>query len=511
MVYDTNLGNLGSRITASYRPPLFVVQQPDSLPPHALDSIAVTFSPLPTTGLVYDTLFLNWNGGRDSVLLRGFGTEPGLQLSAVGLDFGRVHVGNDSTLPLYLFATTNFPTIDRITIGARADTFSDTLSQSLPYTIQSDRDTVTVNVTYHAHLEQLDNDSIVIYSGGNSWRVPVTGRGVEAHPQMNPIQINFGTVTLGQSVTLQTVKLADTGGYPLYVKPLTPDSIFYTVPDSPSVAILPDSSRVFSTTFQPVRARTVEDTIQFRTSSPDSVPALILIGTGIYPAGTGPSFGYSVASITTEPGEFDSIPVSMSGIRLSKIDADSLLLEFRFDPQMVRMLGADAGLGTVPVSRFTRLNDSTVAATIAMSTFNGGTVMRLHTEALLGPHPLSYIRVMNSDPAADQPEADGAFNVADCGGAIHGVVFAGPYATSAIVPNPTGDKARLAFTLGLDGPVTVNIYNSIGELVKSVDLGTAKAGAHSLALDVSDLPQGRYVYRLTSLDYHSEGSLVIMR
>jgi hypothetical protein len=132
---------------------------------------------------------------------------------------------------------------------------------------------------------------------------------------------------------------------------------------------------------------------------------------------------------------------------------------------------------------------------------------------LLGPRPLTYIHVVNSDPNADQPEAssDGAFYVADCGGAIHGVVFAGPYLTNAIVPNPAGDHAELQFTLGLDGPVTVDIYNSIGQMVKHVDAGAAKAGGHSLLLDVSDLPEGRYVYRLTSLEYHAEGALVIMR
>lgn len=512
-INDTNVGNLAATITASHNiSSPFVVQPPTPLSPDAAGSIAVTFSPL-STGLVYDTLHFTWSGHSDSVILRGFGTVKGLQLSAVGLDFGSVHIGHNSTLPLYLYARTDFPAIDSIVIGNSADTFSETTKPELPYVIQNENDTVFMSITYHAHIEQADTNQLIIYLGTDSIIVPLTARGVEAHPRLNDTVIDFDTIALGNSVTISPVRLTNVGGYPMLVGPLSPDSIFYTTPDLPTVPIAPGSSRLFTITFRPNRARRIEHTLQLSTSSPDSVPMILLIGTGVYPAGTGPSFGYSVASITTEPGEFDTIPISLSGIRLNKIDADSAVLDIRFDPDMVRLLGADQGTSAAPVSRFTPLNDSTVEASVAMSTFAGGTVMRLHTQALLGPRPLTYINVVNSDPNADQPETagDGAFYVADCGGAIHGVVFAGPYLTNAIVPNPTGDHAQLQFTLGLDGPVTVDIYNSIGQMVKHIDAGVAKAGAHSLLLDVSDLPEGRYVYRLTSLEYHAEGALVIMR
>ncbi len=511
MVYDTNVGNMVTAITATVANP-FGVQIPSPLSAGGSDSIAVTFTPT-LTGLVYDTLRLTWSGRADSVILRGVGTEKGLQLSAVGLDFGSVHVGTDSTLPLYLFARNNFPTIDSVKIAPLADTFSGTTDSSLPYTIQNDSDTIVAYVTYHAHLEQADTDSLVIYSGSNSWVVPLTARGVEAHPRVYATSIDFGRVFVDTSDTIEPVRLANVGGYPLFVDSLIPDSIFITTPNLPTVAIAPGSSRLYSIIFRPNRARRFEHVLQFSTSSPDTVPPVLLIGTGVYPSGTGPSFGYSVASDTVEPGEFVTIPVSMSGVRLTKIDADSAVLDIRFDPEMVRMLGADGGTDATPVSQFTFLNDSTAEVSVKRSTFGNGTIMRLHTEALLGPRPLTYIRVVNSDPLADQPEAagDGAFFVADCGGAIHGVVFAGPYVTNAIVPNPTGDHAQLQFTLGLDGPVAVDVYNAIGQMVKHLDMGSIKAGTHALTLDVSDLPQGRYVYRLTSLEYHAEGALVIIR
>ncbi|HZK75273.1 MAG TPA: choice-of-anchor D domain-containing protein, partial [Candidatus Kapabacteria bacterium] len=514
IVYDTNVGNLIASISSSHNNPAFVTQPVSStLASGAGDSTAVTFTPSSLDTLVYDTLRFTWSGHSDSVILRGIGTDKGLLLSAVGLGFGSVHIGHDSTLPLYLYARNNFPTIDSITIGKSADTFSFTTMPVLSYTIRNDSDSIFASITYHAHFEQRDTSQLIIYSGANTFVVPLTARGVEAHPRVNATSIDFGSVVLGDSLTIQPVRLTNVGGYQLFVNSLAPDSIFHAFPDLPTVPIAPDSSRLFSITFRPTRARRIEQVLQFSTSSPDSVPPVLLIGTGVYPAGTGPSFGYSVASDTVEPGEIDMIPVSISGVRLAKIDADSAVLDIRFDPDMVRMLGADQGTSGAPVSRFTRLNDSTAEASVAMNAFSNGTVMRLHTQALLGSRPLTYIQVVNSNPTADQPEAagDGAFYVADCGGAIHGVVFAGPYGTNAIVPNPVSDRADLEFTLGLDGPVAVDIYNSIGQMVKHLDAGTATAGTHSLTIGVSDLPEGRYVYHLTSLEYRAEGAMVILR
>ena len=516
MVYDTNAGNLSTTVAAAVANP-FAVQVPAPLSAGASDSMAVTFTPL-VTGLVYDTLRFTWSGHTDSVILRGVGTDSGLQLSAVGLDFGSVHVGTDSTLPLYLFARNNFPAIDSIVIQpgttAPRDTFSNVANRTLPYTIQNDGDTLTDSLTYHARFEQSDTSYLAIYSGGNSTLVPLTGTGVEAFPWINPDSIPFPDVVLGTPSTYQPVQIRNLGGFPLYIDSIgVSNAAFSASTIDPSMPVLPHSARNDTVTFTPSRARRVNGILSFKTSYHDSILSVPLSGTGVYPANTGPSFGYSVASDTVEPGEFVTIPVSMNGIRLAKLDADSAVLDIRFDPEMVRMLSADGGTDATPVSQFTFLNDSTAEVTIARSTFGNGTIMRLHTEALLGPRPLTYIQVVNSDPTADQPEAagDGAFFVADCGGAIHGVVFAGPYTTNAIVPNPAGNQAQLQFTLGLDGPVTVDVYNAIGQIVKHLEMGSMKASSHSLTLDVSDLPQGRYVYRLTSLEYHAEGAMVIMR
>jgi hypothetical protein len=517
MVNDSDLGNLGAAITALHDSPVFVVQPPDSLAPLMGDSIAVTFNPVPTTGLVYDTIHFKWDGHSDSVILRGFGTEEGLQVSAVGLDFGNVHVGSDSTLPLYLFATNHFPTINSVSFywvnPAPRDTFFDTASEPLPYTIQNAQDTLTLQITYHAGLEQYDTGYLVIHTGTDSATVLLTARGVDAFPSINPDSIAFLPVVIGSSMESQPVQIKNIGSYPLFITSIfTSDPAFVASSISPSEAIQPDSTRLDTVTFIPIRTRPVMATLGFQTSYRDSVLIVQLSGAGIYSPETGPSFAYSVDTEVEEPGENDSIPITMNGSRLSMIDDDSVTLDIRFDPQMVMVSGADGGSISKP-ARITTLDDSTVRASIPMTNFTGGTVMRLYTQALLGPHDTSEIYVLQptSDPLADQPSGIGAFIVEDCGGPVQGVVFAGPYSTNAIVPNPASDNASLVFEIGWNAPVTLDFYNAIGQIAKHIDAGTLNTGSHTLPIDISDLPQGRYVYRLKSLDYTAEGALVIIR
>ncbi len=519
IVYDSNAGNQAAEISIAHDASVFSAQASAVLASLTEDSIPVTFKPIVGTGLVYDTLRFAWNGHSDSVILRGFGTEKGLQLSAVALDFGDVHVGKDSTIPLYLFATNNFPTMDSInilhTLLVMPDTFTAFPDSALPYTIKNDRDTLTILLTYHARLEQRDTVFVIVHVGMDSVAVPVTARGVEAHPWINPTSNSWTGILLDTPTKFLPVQIGNRGDYPLYIDSIfTTDPAFVASPIAPSEAILPGTTRDDTVTFTPIRTRLVTATLGFRTSYRDSVLTVLLSGTGKYPANTGPSFGYSVASRVEEPGQNDSIPIVMNGIRLSKIDADSVVLDIRFDPQMVMAMGADGGTNANPVSKFTHLNDSTVEASIARSNFLiTDTVMRLYTQALLGPNPVSYIHVLNSAPTADQPESvtDGMFTVEDCGGLVQGVQFAGPYSTNAIVPNPTADKVSLTFEIGWDAPVTLDVYNALGEKAKHIEMGTLQTGTHTVSIDVSDLPQGRYVYRLKSLDYHAEGALAIMR
>ena len=511
-LYDTNRGNIGAFPTLGHSNSDFSVPNSSFIPAASIDSIAVAFTPT-VLGRDTDILQLTWNGRTDTILLFGVGAKSGLQADHSILNFGNVHIGTDSTLALDLFATNNFPTIDSISISGTVAIFPFQSSHSLPYSLTALQDSDSVFVTYHAQNEQHDSSDLIIYAGIDSLVIPLIGNGVEAHPVLNPPSFNFGSLWIDSSEHFYPLRIKDTGGYPLFIDSIySSDPAFSASPISAKIPLLPDSVFGDTITFTPYAARYYSGTISFRTSYHDSTITLNVSGRGIYPTGAGPSFGFSVASRPEEePGQIDTIPITLIGSRLSRFDTSSITLNIGFDPLMVRILGAEDAFGAN--TNLSLVNDSTVEFSAPLRDTNTGIIASLFTEALLGPHDTSYIHVLNSSPIFTQAESasDGLFAEVDCGGPVHGVIFKGPNSTSAIVPNPASDNATVQFQSGFDGAVSIEVYNSIGQSVKHIAFGDMSAGTHALKLDVSDLPAGSYVYRLTSLEYRSEGALSIVR
>lgn len=63
-------------------------------------------------------------------------------------------------------------------------------------------------------------------------------------------------------------------------------------------------------------------------------------------------------------------------------------------------------------------------------------------------------------------------------------------------PNPFNPDATIAYTLPLDGDVTIKVYNLVGQLVRTLVSEHQTAGEHTVAFDAAELPSGVYFYRL---------------
>ncbi len=63
-------------------------------------------------------------------------------------------------------------------------------------------------------------------------------------------------------------------------------------------------------------------------------------------------------------------------------------------------------------------------------------------------------------------------------------------------PNPVLDKTNISFSIPQPGNVKLDIYDTLGRKVKSVEDRFLPQGTHSYLLDLSALPSGLYVYRL---------------
>ncbi len=65
-------------------------------------------------------------------------------------------------------------------------------------------------------------------------------------------------------------------------------------------------------------------------------------------------------------------------------------------------------------------------------------------------------------------------------------------------PNPASTSTTIVYSLTAPSSRTIlSIYDARGELMASYDQGTRTAGEHTIAVDVSSLPVGSYLYHLS--------------
>jgi hypothetical protein len=504
----TNEGNSTAHLTYQTTAPDFTLTGPDSLEPGAMDSLHVTFAPLATTSTITALGLVRYDGYNDTLTLLGHGSERGLQLSATAADFGAIHVNTASVQRIAVTAISDFPRIDSITLTSVSTAFDLSSSQSLPYQLVDEHDTLWLTLTYQPSLEVTDAASITLYTKSGTAQLPVIGSGVSEHIRLNATSIDLGDVELGSSVTLPRVTITNPGGYPLTITDAT-TRIFSFSPSLASLKIAPAGVQQVDITFTPTRARRVVDTLVILSSAPEGTQYVALIGRGVYPIATRPRFSYTVGSASLRSGERAQIPVSIEGTFIEHIDADSTTLRVAFDPRMLRVrsvLGATLRNWQVE-------DDSTLAITLDGAPQTPSQLFTIDAEALLGPHPVSLVSVIDADPRSDLAplSADGTFTVTDCDGGSHGVGFAGDYSLKSSTPNPASSHTCIPFTLGLEGPAHITVFNAIGQMVRHVSLGSLPAGEHTAVLNLTALPPGRYTYRLESLEFVGTGSLVIVR
>jgi len=86
-----------------------------------------------------------------------------------------------------------------------------------------------------------------------------------------------------------------------------------------------------------------------------------------------------------------------------------------------------------------------------------------------------------------------------CGSMRRAVSFGkATYALEDIAPNPVTSFAAIRFSVGLDGPVTLTVVNSMGVAVYTTDVSNVAAGSYEYNVDTRNFSNGTYSYRLTS-------------
>ena len=78
-------------------------------------------------------------------------------------------------------------------------------------------------------------------------------------------------------------------------------------------------------------------------------------------------------------------------------------------------------------------------------------------------------------------------------------------------PNPFNSVTSIVIELPLTGQLTIDIYNTIGELVHRLDNGVLEAGIHTLRFDAGSIPSGTYYYIARSPGWKSGMKMIVLK
>ena len=85
------------------------------------------------------------------------------------------------------------------------------------------------------------------------------------------------------------------------------------------------------------------------------------------------------------------------------------------------------------------------------------------------------------------------------------------YSLGSNYPNPFNNTTKFAFSLPVNGNVSLKVYDIQGQEVANLADGWIGAGTYEVSFDASGLTTGVYVYSLTAGDFTASGKMVLMK
>ena len=243
--------------------------------------IPVTFTPR-SAGTVVADVSVKTTAGTRTLALTGYGTAPGLLLSAPPVSFGTLDTGaGGKTLTFTISNSWNKP--ETIT-GLRLPSAPFTV-KGLPRagTVLTPQQSVTASVAYDPQTAGTNNDVVTITSDEGSVSVPLTGAAVSgtAVLTLQPGSIDFGSVPVGRSVTL-TFRIDNSGNIPLTIsRAATPAGAFSTATPLPEgITLDPGTGVTQAVTFRPSGTGSFTGQYKFNAENGQGSMVVTFTGTG---------------------------------------------------------------------------------------------------------------------------------------------------------------------------------------------------------------------------------------
>ena len=85
------------------------------------------------------------------------------------------------------------------------------------------------------------------------------------------------------------------------------------------------------------------------------------------------------------------------------------------------------------------------------------------------------------------------------------------YMLSQNYPNPFNPNTTISYTMAKSGPVTIKVYDLLGNEVKTLVNEYKLAGNYSVNFDASKLSSGVYIYRITAGDFTTSKKMAVVK
>jgi len=247
-------------------------------------TIPVTFAPR-SAGTVVANITVTSTAGTRTLALTGYGTAPGLILSAAPDSFGVVDTGAGGKTLTFTVANS----------WDRPETITNVTSAGAPFTVTglppvgtvlNPQQALTASVTYNPTTAGSDTQSITITSDHGSVTEPLTGEAVTGTAQLTltPTVLDFGSVPVGKSVTL-TFRVGNRGTIALTIsRAAAPSGVFSaTEPLPEGITLDPGTAVTQAVTFRPPTSGPFSGRYTFGAANGQGTITVTMSGVGTAP------------------------------------------------------------------------------------------------------------------------------------------------------------------------------------------------------------------------------------
>jgi WD40 repeat protein len=391
--------------------------------------------------------------------------------------------------------------IDSISItGADASLFS-IVSGMPPYSIEPGGGK-SVEFRFRPQVEGVKSAQVHIYTQADTLLQVISGEGVTGLVEILEKYIDFGRVREHSlKDTLQAVTIKNTRTVPLTITNTyhsgPNDTEFSTLSGGGQLTLNAGDTARLNLRFAPKTSGRTSGRLMFEYDGAGSPATVQLFGEGICGINSRPTYmvglGTDIPAVT---GAVVNVPVVVKLQTGQTLDvlSERMYCALSFDASML------FPLEPLPIGQI--IGNRRVVQVEVQRIPGNDTLFVFPFLTMLGADSVVTVRIdsMYFDdgecPINVQADSVRISMIDICTAGNSSRLLAGaPTTRVMLVPNPADDNPAIILTLTEDTPVTLSIFNALGQELKNV-LGNYPRGSHRLNIDVADVPSGMYSLRL---------------